>query len=88
MVDITLERCSNKSRLLLLTTPLLEWVGESSLPVDARISVSGRRGVLGHRCVMTSEVSWFHGVESEKYCIYMYYSKGCPVLLRCPREMS
>ena len=41
MVDIAIEMSSDKTRLLLLTTPLLEWVGVSSLPVEARISVSG-----------------------------------------------
>ena len=31
---------SDKSRLLLLTTPLLEWVCLRELPVEARLSVS------------------------------------------------
>ena len=56
MVDIAIEMSSDKTHLLLLTTPLLEWVGVSSLPVEARISVSG--GIrTQRRCVLTSEVS-------------------------------
>ena len=41
VAEEALEACGgDKGRLLLLTTPLLEWVCHRQLPVEARISVS------------------------------------------------
>ena len=41
MVEEALEACGDKGRMLLLTTPLLEWVCVTDLPADARLAVSG-----------------------------------------------
>ena len=42
IVEEALEVCGDKNRLLLLTTPLLEWVCLRDLPVEARLPVSGQ----------------------------------------------
>ena len=46
MVEEALEACGDKGRMLLLTTPLLEWVCVTDLPADARLAVSGGLSIV------------------------------------------